>query len=310
MRLLVNRKVVQGPWGGGNKFVRGIYEHAHEFGVDIVSEMSSNIDAALMINPYPGDLGIGINEIIRLKMSNPKIKLIHRVNDHDFSRIPYDGRNDNINIECSKYCDGTVFVSDWVKNYYQEKSWHCENLSIIHNGVDKSIFKKSHNKISKTNKKINIVSHHWSTNEGKGFKIYEALDEFCQKNNDKFTFTYIGRHPNRFKHSKVVKPLFGVELGNELSKYDLYVSASRYESGPNHVLEALACDIPVLITEESGGGLEFVDSENHFSDWPSLEEKILSSDYTTEINYQPYSMKDCVGKYVEYIKGLINEPRY
>ena len=303
MNLLVNRSVVKGPWGGGNKFVKGVFENSKDLSVSVTTNLDTSIDAVLMINPYPGDLGIGINEILHIKNANPKIKIVHRVNDHDFSRIPYDGRNDKVNIECSKFIDGTVFVSEWVKNYYMEKGWACKNNVVIHNGVDKSIFRSHGEKKSDHNNKINIVSHHWSTNEGKGFGIYEELDNFC-KNNDDFTFTYIGRHPGKFKHSNVISPLFGLELGKELSKYDLYVSASQYESGPNHVLEALACNIPVLLTEKSGGGCEFIDSQNYFSDWASLRSMLISNSYTRDITYEPHGMNSCVEKYFEYIKGL------
>ena len=38
------------------------------------------------------------------------------------------------------------------------------------------------------NKKVNIVTHHWSDNYLKGFDVYDKLDEFVKENND-FTFT-------------------------------------------------------------------------------------------------------------------------
>ena len=308
MKILVNRKIVNGPWGGGNKFVRGLYQYTSNYDAEITNVMSADIDAILMINPYPTeDLGMGINEILQFKSRHPHAKLIHRVNDKNLGRIPQDTRFDELYKECSKFCEGTIFVSKWVENYYQEKTWHCPNNIVIHNGVDRSIFKKNENKLSKQNGKINIVSHHWSANEGKGFHIYEALDEFCEKNKERFTFTYIGRHPNRFKYCKVIDPIFGDELGAELSKYDLYVSASQYESGPNHVLEALACEIPVLLIDRSGGGLEFVNSKNYFSDWESLRDKLLFDDYTSDMDYLPVTMQDCVENYVEFIRSLVDD---
>jgi glycosyltransferase involved in cell wall biosynthesis len=248
---------------------------------------------------------MGINELLQFKSMFPHIKLIHRVNDKNIGRIPVDTRFDDLYKECSKHCEGTVFVSKWLEEYYQKKTWHCHGNTVIHNGVDRSIFKKSEDKLSKQNGKINIVTHHWSANEGKGFPIYEALDEFCEKHKDRFTFTYIGRHPGRFKYCNVIDPIFGNELGETLSRYDLAISASQYESGPNHVLEALACEIPVLLIDRSGGGLEFIDPKNYFSDWTSLEKLLLSGDYVKEIGYHPDTMEDCVENYVKFIRKLV-----
>jgi hypothetical protein len=32
--------------------------------------------------------------------------------------------------------------------------------------------------------------------------------------------------------------MFGKELGDELGKYDVYASASRFDPGPNHIIES------------------------------------------------------------------------
>ncbi len=84
----------------------------------------------------------------------------------------------------SKYCDATIFVSDWTKEYFLNEGWYCNNIFSITNGVDKDIFKPRE---KMNNGKINIVTHHWSNNHGKGFDIYRKIDEFVKDNPD-FTF--------------------------------------------------------------------------------------------------------------------------
>ena len=47
------------------------------------------------------------------------------------------------------------------------------------------------------------------------------------------------------------------ELSEELSRHDVYVTASRQEAGANHVLEAMASGLPVLYHAEGGSIVEY-----------------------------------------------------
>ena len=134
---------------------------------------------------------------------NPRVKIIHRVNDMDLGRYGSDPWRVKAYKEFSKHCDGTIFVSDWTREWFLNEGWLCDNTFSIYNGVDKEIFKPG-NKID--NGKINIVTHHWSNNKGKGFDIYNKIDEFVGNNVD-FTFTYIGRHQNSFTNTNCIDPI-------------------------------------------------------------------------------------------------------
>ena len=131
---------------------------------------------------------LGINEILRAKNAyNPSLKIVNRVNEKNLGRVPQEDRFDNLYIEASKYVDASIFVSDWIREYYFSKMWYCDKSVVIHNGVDKSVFKNYDNKLSKENGKINIITHHWSNNIAKGFKFYEAVEKMCEDNPGKFT---------------------------------------------------------------------------------------------------------------------------
>ena len=175
-------------------------------------------------------------------------------------------------LECSKHVDTTIFVSNWMMSYFLKKGWHCKNNHVVYNGINTEHFSPQP-KIK--NGKINIVTHHWSNNRMKGFDIYEKLDDML-KSNSEYTFTYIGRELGTFSNTRVIKPLFGASLGKELGKYDVYVSASRYDPGPNHILESLACNIPTYVHKEGGGCIEFAGEEHKYEDIDELMEKIKS----------------------------------
>lgn len=271
MKFYINRSVVDGPWGGGNNFVKAMYDYLPNQGFDIIEDPYTQIPDIIFLQSPKADSvnNFSINEAIRLKIKFPNIKIAIRVNECDARKGTKD--IDKLWIECSKYVDKTFFVSKWMKEYFIEKGWQCNENYIVYNGVDLNHFNKRE-KIN--NNRINIVTHHWSNNYLKGFDIYDKLDEFV-KNNEKYTFTYIGRTLNTFKNTRVIDPLFGIKLGNELSKYDLYISASRWDPGPNHILESLACEIPTYVHVDGGGCVEFInDTSRVYFDYEDLINKI------------------------------------
>ena len=184
-----------------------------------------------------------------------------------------------------------------MKKYHVDKGWNCPSQTVFYNGVNKKNF-FPREKIS--NGKVNIVTHHWSNNYLKGFDVYDWLDEWVAKNPD-FTFTYIGRENGNFKNTKVVPPLFGKQLGDELGKYDVYISASRHDPGPNHVLESLASGIPTYAHSEGGGSVEFTGSQNTYSSLEDLEKILLSKSFDkNEMN--PKDWQECMPSLIDQIE--------
>jgi len=291
-KIYINRNPVIGPWGGGNNFVKGLYEHMPELGFKIIDNpFLETPDIIFLQSPKPDSIcNFSINEAIRIKQSFPHVKIIIRVNDCD------DRKNttgiDDFWIECSKYVDKTVFVSRWMKEYFLKKGWHCNENFVLYNGVNRKHFKERE-KIS--NGKINIVTHHWSNNRMKGFDIYEKLDAFTT-NNDKFTFTYIGRDLGTFKNTKVISPKFGKDLGEELSRYNVYVSDSKSDPGPNHILESLACNIPTYVSKDGGGCIEFAGKEFIFNDFEDLKLILTKERYNKNSTIKLCNWKGCIEK--------------
>ena len=74
------------------------------------------------------------------KIQIQKSKIILRVNECDARKGTHNV--DNLWIECSKYVDKTVFVSNWIKDYFFKKGWHCKDSAVIYNGVNIEHFKE------------------------------------------------------------------------------------------------------------------------------------------------------------------------
>lgn len=250
----MNREVVQGPWGGGNHLVRAICEEGEKNGFRVVHKFEPNLDAILMIDPRLDRTGIDLSHIWNYKQANPNTKVVHRVNECD-KRKGTTGMDDLLR-SASSIADLTIFVSNWLRAGFviSKKGWTCANQAVVYNGVNHDHFKPNE-KID--NGKTNIIAHHWSNNPMKGFDIYDAIDEWVGTD-ENFTFTYIGRERGTFKNTKVIPPLFGEELGKELGRYDIYISGSRFDPGPNHIIEAMACGLPTFAHRNGGGAVEFV----------------------------------------------------
>jgi len=295
VKVLINRTPLRNKaWGGGNLFLIALCDILSENKIEVTHKLSDDIDVIFMQDPRYNELQISVNEISAYKTFKPSTRLIHRVNECD-ARKNTDGM-DSLLLKCSKITDHTVFVSEWMRDYHISKGWQCKNTSVIHNGVNLNHFVQRE-KID--NGKVNIVAHHWSSNRLKGFDIYEKLDELVG-NNDRFTFTYIGRHNGTFKNTKIIDPLFGLNLGRELSRYDVYISGSVYDPGPNHVLESLACKIPTYVISTGGGAVEFAGNSHVYSSFESLISILESMNYKLN-NYTPRPWSECIKDYMEII---------
>lgn len=300
MKIFINRKPIEGPWGGGNNFVKALYEHLPKNGFQIIEnkDLTKTLpDKIFLQSPKPdGVCRFSINDAIKIKSIKPEVEIILRVNECDARKNTIGV--DNLWQECSKYVDKTIFVSNWMKDYFITKGWHCNKNFVLYNGVNLNHFKKVE-KIK--NGKVNLVTHHWSNNSLKGFDIYNRIDEFVGQHSDKYTFTYIGREQGTFKNTRVISPLFGEKLGEELGKYDVYISASNFDPGPNHVLESIACGLPTIVRSTGGGAIELAGFKNIFEDFKALE-YILSKQQYVQNPFKVKNWEHCMLDLKKYLE--------
>jgi glycosyltransferase involved in cell wall biosynthesis len=299
-RVYLNRSEIRKPWGGGAHFVNAMYDFQNKY--DLTLEKPAfdlSPDVVYIAGLDREDDHFSAEQIITYKemvSTKKKVKVIFRVNEND-ARKGTHNVDERVKV-VAEHSDVVVFVSKWLKDYYVDKGIKCKNSCVIINGVDKEIF-QPRPKIK--NGKINIVAHHWSNNRLKGFDIYEQLDEFVGKNSEKYTFTYIGRHNFSFKNTKVVSPLFAKTLGDELATYNAYISASRFDPGPNHILEALSCNIPTYVHKDGGGCVEFAGPDYTFSSLDEFLYKLENQNLKMNDTSVLSTWEECVEKYYDLI---------
>jgi len=300
MKVYLNRAPVSGPWGGGNLFVSAFHKRAGAL-CEFVEGSMATPDVVLLAGLENDGYGISIDQAMTYQMyMKPDCKIVLRVNENDARK-----GTDNVDkmlLASSQVIDGTVFVSEWLRDYFVAKGWACQNNTVIYNGVARDIFAPQP---KLANGKLNIVAHHWSDNRMKGADIYKEIDRFVGEHPDQFAFTYIGRHKCDFKHTTVVKPLAGKELGKELGKHDMYVSASRFDPGPNHILEALSCNLPTYVHADGGGCCEFAGPSHVYENWDHLKQ-ILTGDQPILPNLTVANLRTwqaCVQEYIVFLEA-------
>jgi hypothetical protein len=218
------------------------------------------------------------NEVYRFTSSVKKIPVIQRVNECDARKGTE--HMDNLLLQCSILNTKTIFVSNWMKDYFNKKGWNCKQQEVLHNGVDDSFIenRKTCGYDISNNKKLKVVTHHWSNNSLKGFDVYEFIDYLTTKEKN-IEFTYIGRERGTFKNTCIVPPIHGEELAKELAKHDVYISGSRHDPGPNHVLESIAAGLPTYVHVEGGGSVEFAGLEHAYKNFFEIEKLLLNKDF-------------------------------
>ncbi len=262
MRIFINRRPVDGPWGGGSKVIKAITDEARKRGHDVTHDASIPSDLILCVDPR-ADNDTNFGTLLEMKKRDKSL-LVQRVGD-----LGYHGKPDLLDLvrKASQFADYIIFPSNWAKIQCNVSNF---NTCVIQNApLDKFIRPNAHRqKIDG----IKIVSHHWSDNIMKGFSTYQALDQFCQER-ENYKFTFIGRKPPNIELKNYVSPQDSNGLVDLLPKNNLYVTASKKEAGANHVLEAIGLGLPVLYHVEGGSineycqnyGLQYKDDDELMS---------------------------------------------
>ncbi len=316
MKVSLNSQFLEGPYGGGMQFANFMKDFLKREGLEVVNNLEENIDVILHVNPFPERTpeasAYSYLEAYKYKQGNPKTVIIERVNECDERK----GTNymNKLLAEASQKSDFVVFIASWLRPLVLEaglsenKPWR-----VILNGADQRIFNTQGKIWWEGTGKLKIVTHHWSNNPNKGSDIYLKLDELLSnpKFGDLFEFTYIGRTNDPFKNTRLVPPLSGKELGEELRGHHVYVTASRNEPGGMHHIEGGLCGLPFLYINSgalpeycSGFGLEF--DENNFAE-KLLEIRAKYDEYKDKVLNYNNTAEKMGTEYLKLIKQLYAE---
>ena len=303
MKIYVNRQPVTGPWGGGNKTLTELCKQITDAGHEVVYNLAyDDIDLIFCFDPRPNNKGEWYQSMLNHK-SRHGTPIIQRVGDCGTHGKP---ELTKLVRDTVVYSDFIIFPSEWAR---QIIGYSGTNYEIIPNAPLPIFheFKKTTN----DNKKVKLVTHHWSPNPKKGYALYKQLDDYIERN-DWLSFTYIGQWPiEPLKNSKYYKPTGdNTFISEKLSECDIYLTASEEEAGANHVLEGMACGLPVIYHNNGGSIPEYCGEYGiGFDNFDQMIDNIkkMSSNYIkhkeTVLNYEDQVPK-AVARYMEIINEI------
>ena len=303
MKVMISRRPKNGPWGGGNLFIKGMSECLKNRGHEVFYEFVKDLDYIIMIDPRPSDYGVSINEILQYKHFFPKTKIVHRINECDKRKGTEN--LDSILLQCTEHVDHVVFISEWLKQYFMDKGLKRKDTSVVYNGCNTSHF-NFENKVESIDK-VHLVTHHWSDNIMKGYDFYKELDDILIEKD--WQFTFIGRFCKDIKTKNItlLNPSTGKQLADKIKLGNIYITASKWEPCGMHHIEGAACGLPVIYHEMGGGINEGCKRYGEpFSDMSSFliaVDRIKKNygNYIDKIKREDLSISGCCTKYCEIV---------
>ena len=196
MKVAIGYHVVDGPWGGGNRFVSALAESLVNKGhIVVYSLQDDDIDLILMIDPRARleNIPFGAGAIIRyLLLRNKSAVVVHRINECDERK---NTKTVNFRLRLANYvADHTVFVGSWLKELGVWFARDDSKSSVILNGAEPKVFHSIGQIAWDGIEPLKLVTHHWGGNWMKGFDVYQRIDEMLAESRWKgrIRFTYIG----------------------------------------------------------------------------------------------------------------------
>jgi hypothetical protein len=257
MKVALGMRPYAGPWGGGNRFIAALADGLAAAGHTVEYELRDPaIDVILLVDPRvrSPNVAFGAGAILRyLAFTNPGAVVIHRINECDERKgEPVI----NHRLVRANYCaDWTVFVGSWLTGLPVWQRHLRTPWRVVLNGADRRLFNAEGFAPWRGEGPLRLVTHHWGNHRLKGFDVYEAIDArlddpaFAAR----FAFTYVGRVPAgfQFRNARLVAPLDGPPLADELRRHHAYLTGSINEPGGNHQNEGALCGLP-LVYRNSG----------------------------------------------------------
>ena len=301
MKIFVDRKPVTGPWGGGNKTVAKLCERLQSDGHEVVHHLGhDDIDLLFCFDPRDNEYKEWYQDYFNYR-NTFSVPLIQRVGDcgtHGKPKLTALVKN---SVRAS---DFVIFPSEWAKKLI---GFRGNNCAVIHNAPLAEFHKLKKGRTEALDK-VRLVTHHWSPNPKKGYALYKKLDDYIKDRED-ISFTYIGQWPIAPLVNSEYYPPTGDNdfISEKMSECDIYLTASEEEAGANHVLEGMACGLPVVYHTNGGSIPEYCgDNGVGFEDFDQMIAAIQSvkqdyGRYKNNVLKYDESIENVIDKYVEII---------
>lgn len=296
MKVHILFEFQQGPWGGGNQFLKSLKKYLHS--IDAYDEDVKTAQIVLF-NSHQC-----IGKVAKAKLNHPEKTFIHRIDGPIRLYSQTNDKRDNIVFAANKYlADATIFQSTWSQQENHRLGLHQKTFeTVIPNAPEPTIFNRSESRLFSADRKARLIATSWSPNWKKGFDVYQWLDENLDFNN--YEMVFVGKSPIQFKNIRIIPPLNSKDIAEKLKENDIFIFASPIEACSNSLLEALHCGLPAVGPDQSStpelidrGGETFSKPE----EIPSLLERITKDYYRYQSNINNPPIEDIGKRYHDFM---------
>lgn len=254
-----NLKPIRGPYGGGNQWAGQLSRHLEHEGWATRFDLRKKVDAVLLTHAgTSAKMRFDLDALREVKSRHPSLPVIQRINDND--RRKGTSEMNAILAETNALATHTVFVSAWLRDHHAGLWFDpARPHSVMTNGADPAAFHPIGSRPLAPGEPLRLVTHHWSDNWIKGFALYREIDRLIATGAlPGVELWVIGRWPAEieWQAARTFPPTSGRPLGDLLRQCHACVTASLWEPGAMHPVEALACGLPLLYHEDTGGTVE------------------------------------------------------
>ena len=235
-----------GPWGGSNQFLTALRDEFKVSGNWATSPASADVVLFDSFNEA--------REVIRWKRHLPQALFVQRVDGPISGYRGSDRHLDRLIFAFGQWiAEGVVFQSHFSRQANLALGMPEPRLSTVILNAPQAIFKAVAR--NPTGDLIHIVAVSWSANWNKGFDILLYLDQHLDFK--RYTVTFIGNSPVRFRNIIQLPPQSSAALAELLLGYDIFLAPSRHDPCSNALGEALAAGLPAVALR-SGGHPELI----------------------------------------------------
>ena len=322
IRVYCNYKVIDGPWGGANSFLRSLmrcFKTMPE--IEVVSSERDGYDIFFLnqLSRGPGRSWwepqfISPVEIKRVKQYGVRSwlqatlnRLAVRDNSVQHKKVVcrlvnlkehaygFKASSDRELLAALQCTDFDVFQSDYIRGIFLQFGYKKSQSTVIYNGVDQGVFNLSDKLWWDGQSPLRVYSCTFATRQSKRFDIIAQISE--QKGIECY---HIGSWPDNVDLKKV--KLLGKIPQREFAEMyrrhaHVFLHPAEKDICPNGVIEALSSGLPVLFgplggTQEVVGacgvalGSDLASAmEKMRSDYPEYVERIKSAWHTYSIEF-------------------------
>lgn len=292
------------PYGGGNQFLRGLWNALESRGWRMENNTISATTRACLYNSFNFDF----DRLRRLRRAG--CRMVHRV---DGPIAAYRGVDEGLDQKIWQInhdlADATVFQSDYSRRKHEEMGLVFRAPTVIRNAADPAIFNATGRGPFLAGPRVRLIATSWSDNPNKGAEVYQWLDTHLDFS--RYEFTFMGRSAVAFKNIRLVPPAGSEAVAAALREHDVFVIASRNEPCSNALVEALSCGLPAVFLDSGSHG-ELVGSAGlafrAVEEIPTLLDRVVLDHAAFAARVSPPRLADVADQYLS-VMGLPSHPQ-